>query len=428
MDLRKPLPGFGALLSLFATLAAPVALAGPGRMPGFAWVSDDGEASYSIPVELPPGTNGLTPAVSIDYRHRTRGGLLGVGWSVGGLSQVTRCARTFAQDGIAEPAGKFSDDRFCLDGQRLRVVNGTVYGAVNAEYRTEVESFARVRSVGGSAPLGPASFIVERADGRIFLYGSTADSSIDGQSTAPAGGARTWALNRIRDRAGNVIDYRYAEESGSTAFRIASIRYNSNPSNGVEASHEVTFKYEQRPNAEIDSGYVAGLPVREVVRLVRIEVRYNGEVIRSYNLDYEGALSSGGRSRLGRLTECAGSDTDCLAPTTFAWQDGSDGMSAVAAFAAQLPTSMTTVAGVVWNLADVNGDGRQDYVFAAGADRSSATIRYRLSLAEGAFGPAVSTGTLSPSGVGKPFDANGDGRADFLINAPSKPQKWSSPG
>ena len=150
MELREPLPLFGALLGLLATLTAPVAFAGLGRTPGSAWVSDDGEASYSIPVDIPPGTNGLTPAVSIDYRHRTRGGLLGVGWSVGGLSQVTRCARTFAQDGVAEPAGKFTDERFCLDGQRLKVVNGAVYGAVNAEYRTEVESFARVRSVGGS--------------------------------------------------------------------------------------------------------------------------------------------------------------------------------------------------------------------------------------------------------------------------------------
>ena len=67
-----------------------------------------------------------------------------------------------------------------------------------------------------------------------------------------------------------------------------------------------------------------------------------------------------------------------------------------------------------WNLADINGDGRQDHVFAGGADRSSATIRYRLSLADGAFGPAVNTGIPCPSGIGVPFDANGDGRADFL--------------
>ena len=99
-------PLLGALLGLLATLTAPVAFAGLGRTPGSAWVSDDGEASYSIPVDIPPGTNGLTPAVSIDYRHRTRGGLLGVGWSIGGLSQVTRCARTLPR--MASPSRRAS--------------------------------------------------------------------------------------------------------------------------------------------------------------------------------------------------------------------------------------------------------------------------------------------------------------------------------
>ncbi|HEU4688382.1 MAG TPA: SpvB/TcaC N-terminal domain-containing protein, partial [Vicinamibacterales bacterium] len=371
MELQRNLPGIGALIGLLATLAVPVADAAPGRTAGVASVSHDGEATYSILIDLPPGTNGLTPLLSMDYRHRMRGGLLGVGWSLGGLSQIVRCARTVAQDGVAEPAGKFAEDRFCLDGQRLKVVTGS-YGAVNAEYRTEVESYARIRSVGGSTTLGPASFVVERADGRTYQYGATADSSIDGQSTPPAGGARTWALNRVRDRADNVIDYKYTESLGNTAFRIASIRYNSNPSNGVEASHEVVFSYEQRPNAEVDSGYVAGLPVRQIVRLASIEVRFNGEVLKSYKLDYEAALSSGGRSRLSRITECSVSATDCFTPTTFEWQDGMDGMSAVAAFSGQFPSVMPVVAAGAWNLADVNGDGRNDYVFAGGPDRSTA--------------------------------------------------------
>jgi RHS repeat-associated protein len=423
MDLPKSPAHVRAIFSLVAALAVPVAAAAPGRTAGHASVSDGGEASYSIPIDLPPGTNGLTPVVTIDYRHRTRGGVLGVGWSIGGLSQIARCARTVAQDGVAEPAGKFSADRFCLDGQRLKVLNGAAYGSLDAEYRTEVESFARIRSVGGTATLGPASFVVERADGSIYLYGSTADSSIDGLSTAPAGGARTWALNRIRDRAGNVIDYRYTEASGSTAFRIASIRYNSNPSNGVEASHEVAFAYSERPSAEVDSGFVAGLPVREIVRLDRIDVRFNGDVLKSYMLQYEPALSSGGRSRLARITECTSTGSECLAPTDFEWQDGVDGMSAISAFSGQFPSAVTAVAATDWNLADIDGDGRHDYVFASGADRATATIRFRLSLANGAFGPAVNTGIPCPAGIGVPFDANGDGRTDFLVAAANG--RWS---
>ncbi len=406
------IPALAAML-----LATPAADAAIGRTPGFASVSDDGEAVYSIPLDLPPGTNGLTPTLALDYRHRARGGLLGAGWSVGGLSQITRCAKTLAQDGVAAPASGSPDTRFCLDGQRLVVVSGALYNQPNAEYRTEIESFARIRAVAGAIDNGPAHFVVEGLDGRIYEYGATADSSIDGRSTAPAGGARTWALSRIRDRSGNVIDYRYTEESGSAAFRIASIRYNANPSRGVAASHEVAFAYEARPSTEVDAGYHAGMPVRQVMRLTRIDVLYGGQVLRRYALAYEPALSSGGRSRLASVKECGAGGSDCLAPTIFRWQDGEAGMSPVAAFAASMPVTTPYPFKARWNLADVNGDGRNDYVFAGGTQMSSATIHYRLSRAEGAFGPAVNTGIPCPTGIGTPFDANGDGRMDLLIAA-----------
>ena len=87
MELQRNFPGIGALIALLVTLDIPVADAAPGRTAGFASVSHDGEATYAIPIDLPSGTNGLTPLLSLDYRHRMRGGLLGVGWSLGGLSR-----------------------------------------------------------------------------------------------------------------------------------------------------------------------------------------------------------------------------------------------------------------------------------------------------------------------------------------------------
>ena len=388
---NRAITAFTAML-----LATPAANAAIGRTPGFASVSDDGEAAYSIPLDLPPGTNGLTPTLSLDYRHRARGGLLGVGWYVGGLSQITRCAKTFAQDGVAAPASRSPDTRFCLDGQRLVVVSGGSYTQPNAEYRTEIESFARIRAVAGSINNGPAYFVVEGLDGRIYEYGATADSSIDGLSTAPAGGARTWALNRMRDRSGNVVDYRYTEESGSTAFRIASIRYNANPSRGVAASHEIAFAYETRPSTEVDAGYHAGMPVRQVMRLSRIDVLHGGQVLRRYALAYEPALSSGGRSRLASIKECGAGGTDCLAPTVLQWQDGEAGMSAVAAFTASMPATTPYPVSVRWNLADIDGDGRNDYVFAGGTQMSSATIHYRLSRARRRVRPGRQHGHSLP--------------------------------
>jgi hypothetical protein len=103
-----------ALCVLFASLvaAAPPAHSAVGRTPGSASVSADGEAAYSIPIVVPSGTNGMTPLLSLEYRHRTRSGLLGVGWSISGLSQIARCPRTIVQDGILSPVTQTAADRF----------------------------------------------------------------------------------------------------------------------------------------------------------------------------------------------------------------------------------------------------------------------------------------------------------------------------
>jgi hypothetical protein len=260
---------FAALLLLFPLLAS----AAVGRTPGTASVTPAGAAAYSIALDLPPGTAGLTPALSLEYRHSQHGGLLGVGWSLGGLSQISRCPRTAAQDGAPAPVEYSLQDRFCLDGQRLVAVNGVAYGAAGSEYRTEIETYARVRAH-GSAGAGPQYFVVESADGRILEYGATPDSRIDAGGRVVSGVAtpRTWALSRIRDRAGNVIDFQYLEDATRRSYRIASVKYNGNPSRGIPTSHEVQFAWESRPSSEVDLSYVAGTPIWQVVRLDRIDV------------------------------------------------------------------------------------------------------------------------------------------------------------
>ena len=65
-----------------------------GRTRGYASVSDTGQASYSIPLYTPPGTNGVAPQLSLNYSHGAGNGLFGVGWSLSGLSGISRCAST----------------------------------------------------------------------------------------------------------------------------------------------------------------------------------------------------------------------------------------------------------------------------------------------------------------------------------------------
>ncbi len=395
----------GALCLSLASLPAPAAV---GRTAGQAGVTPDGQATYSIPLVLPPGTSGLTPSLSLEYRHNSYGGLVGIGWAVGGLSQISRCARTIAQDGAAGPVTLDSTSRYCLDGQRLVVSNGAAYGSTQAEYRTEIESFARVKPYGTSG-FGPLYLIVEGRDGLIREYGATADSRIEGNYQAYGTfSVRVWALNRIKDRSGNVIDFAYTEDATNKSYRIASVSYNSNPGAGISASHVVSFVYESRPSNEVDLAHVQGTPVRQIVRLDRIDVKYNGAIVRRYDLTYEGTLSTGGRSRLASIVECGVGGTDCLAPTFLTWQNGSPGLGTEMQTGVSLP-----LYGSVFT-PDINGDGRSDLAWADGPS-GARTIRYRLALASGGFGTEINTGISG--GPWATLDQNGDGFEDILSSS-----------
>ena len=57
-----------------------------GVMPGALAVDESGSAAYSLPLSVPPGVAGMEPSLSLVYNSRGGNGILGVGWSLGGLS------------------------------------------------------------------------------------------------------------------------------------------------------------------------------------------------------------------------------------------------------------------------------------------------------------------------------------------------------
>jgi len=150
-----------------------------GATPGQFRVTESGAASYNIPIALPPGTAGMQPSLSLDYNSQGGNGLLGVGWSLGGLTAISRCPQTQAQDGVRGSVNYDSNDRYCMEGQRLIAISGA-YGASGTEYRTEIESYNRVISY-GTAGNGPAYFKVWSKSGQVMEYGVTNDSRIEAQ-------------------------------------------------------------------------------------------------------------------------------------------------------------------------------------------------------------------------------------------------------
>jgi len=379
-----------ALLTLLLSVAG--AAAATGRTPGSFSVSSTGEAQYSIPIFAPPGVNGLAPEVALTYGHRHRGTLAGIGWSVSGLSAIHRCEKTWAQNGVASAPQNELDDRYCIDGNQLRLFSGS-YGAAGSTYRTEIETYSRI-TASGSAGNGPASFKVELKSGLIHEYGTNTNSRIlsIGQPEA-----RAWALNRVSDRAGNSITFTWHNDTANGSYRIDRIDY---------ATNSIDFVWESKPAGEISSGFVTGSQVREIHRLQAIEVMQGGSVLRRYALSYEGPLSSTSRSRLASIEECAGSQ--CRDATTFDYQNGTAGLQA------EMNTGQPVPAGAM--PLDVNGDGREDLVYVSSATSGSGTWRVMLANASGGYNAPTESGQSNQNFTGAiPIDYDHDGLGDVLV-------------
>ena len=169
--------------SLFVAAIALISLAtgaqaAVGRIQGSFNVSATGSAQYAIPIWVPFSTNVHMPKLSLTYDSRGENGRLGPGWSLTGLSAITRCNLTTAQDSTPQAILLNRLDGYCLDGRRLRLVSGN-YGAVGATYQTELENgdFAEVietQDLGNGAIYGPATFLVLYKDGTRATYGGTA--------------------------------------------------------------------------------------------------------------------------------------------------------------------------------------------------------------------------------------------------------------
>lgn len=173
---RRP---FRPVLCLLATLAvAAPALGAVGRTEASYGVSKDGAAVYTIPISVTEGIDGMTPRLAISHAGPGTRSILGVGFALSGISYVTPCRKTIAQDTSAAPVTLTAADRYCLDGARLRQTTSTdTYGATGVQYRTELDQLVRVTSKASTGNI-PGWFSVEMPDGLTYEYGNSATSKL----------------------------------------------------------------------------------------------------------------------------------------------------------------------------------------------------------------------------------------------------------
>ena len=280
--------GFRRLCCGFVACGLAFALQGAvadtlvGTLPGEIAVDSRGTAGYSIPLVVPPGTAGMVPTLGLTYTSGGGNGLLGVGWSISGLSAITRVPATKFHDDFDDPVDYDNNDRFMLDGQRLILVNGENYGDPDSEYRTEVESFQKIIAKGTSVS-GPAWFEVRSKDGLIREYGKTGDARYRPEIES----ALFWSINKVTDSAGNYINFQYykAESEVWGRHRPTKIEYTGNTSEGLTPYSTISFEYEPRP--DLHTTFAASGGMRHDKRLKKIVMKVGTTYVRDYRLVYE---------------------------------------------------------------------------------------------------------------------------------------------
>ncbi|WP_299243003.1 RHS repeat-associated core domain-containing protein [uncultured Aquimarina sp.] len=320
---------------------------GVGKTMGDLSVSLTGGATYTVPIAVPPGINGITPDIALSYNSQGTSGIAGYGWSISGLSSITRIPATEYHDGIKDPVDFDHLDRFALDGQRLILKSGT-HGGNGATYQTENYSNLKITSVGTSSygtSYGPAYFKVQYPDGSTAYYGSTTASR----------SRLEYAITYMENPQGIRISYQYTTQDN--VLQIANIGYgakgNSTPSN------EIQFEYQLRSLKE--TFYIDGIAFLRKNKLAAIKVVGNGIPFRNYRLTYT-STQRPLLDRLNQIQEFSGDDQSARTPITFSYQGSpSNG------FDYSLTTSNFGVGNIEQRNAetvslDFTGNGKMDFM------------------------------------------------------------------
>ncbi len=432
-------------------------------------VDESGSATYSISLYTVPGTAGVAPKLTLNYSSQGGYGSLGKGWSIGGLSSITRCRATHeagdgaAADSAPRPVNFTATDRYCLDGQRLlpaaagSVACAAVSGMSVQPLHTEIQTFQRVCAytpTGGAN--GPAFFTVERKDGSTSWYGdrdnsttaNRADGYFETTSALNPSAALSWAQTRFQDSTGNFIDYFYYENpagAGMGEHLLKQVNFTGKTvlpgqTGSAQAAYaKIVFNYSARASDKWAKTYASGGLLVQSRRLDSITSCANSACdapnqARYYQLTYGASPSGNGLETLTGVQECRDSGKAvCLPATTFTWSSGKYEFATI-----EKPANLD--AGSVENfegfkLGDIDGDGRPDFVYIKdsqlGGSCGTEYLFVFFSTLDGAGVPTFprSAGLCTPAelyydtdrarAVGSCSTTNGDGRDDLFVQTPS---------
>ena len=99
-----------------------------------------GTMSYSIPIKVPPGRNGMTPDITLTYRSSNGNGWIGVGWELemGAIQRSTRWGVDYTNE----------DDHHSYQLRKAGSTMDLIFAPTDNFYHAKIESeFTRTRKL-----------------------------------------------------------------------------------------------------------------------------------------------------------------------------------------------------------------------------------------------------------------------------------------
>lgn len=299
-----------------------------------------GAASFSLPITVPAGRNGMQPDLRFSYSSQSlnNSGLLGYGWSIN-IPYIERINKTGTLD-------LYTQDYFfsSLSGELATTSEEGDFIA-----RADDGSFLQYTYDAGS-------WVMVDKKGYVYKYGSTSESKVSRASTTID--TYRWMLEEIRDSNGNIVSFKYFKDEGQVY--PDEITYTDTTSSTGPFSLE--FEYELR--ADIATSSEAGFSVVTKNRINSVLIRENGIWKRKYDLNYITG-DNGKRQLLESITE-SGKDSGGLVtelpPTVFEYKT-----TPTKSWSGYNPPQSFSFSEAV-RQGDVNGDGLMDIVYSCTGD------------------------------------------------------------
>lgn len=224
-------------------------------------VLPSGAKSYTVPIKAYAVEGSFSPQLSLNYNSLSGNGILGKGWSIGGLSAITRGNKSVYFDGMTDGMHMNKSDAFYLDGLRLIQIS-----SASGSYTYETEQ-GNIKVVGYYSGDVMKYFKVYYPNGNHAVFGYTSNNI--NQPVYP--------VTSMSDLRGKSISYTYTSTNPAGIYHISQIQYNGT---------NILFNYSSSRPDPIRY-YCHGNSYNEDQLLSSIVCLFEGTLSKLYSLTYE---------------------------------------------------------------------------------------------------------------------------------------------